>query len=79
MLKTIYISLFLCTMISTALCQATYRDSLTKAAQANAKTFRLDNATWKKHKRKLSSTSDHFKPTEANQKNQGLLTDSIYV
>jgi hypothetical protein len=79
MLKTIYLSLFLCTVISTAFCQATHRDSLTKAAKADAKTFRLDDAIWKKYKRKLPSTSDHFKPTEANQKNRELLTDSVYV
>lgn len=68
MLKKIYLSLFLCTVISTAFCQSTHRDSLIEAAQADAKTFRLDNTTWKKYKRKLPSTSDHFKPTEANQK-----------
>jgi hypothetical protein len=78
MFKTIYLSLFFCTVISAAFCQATHRDSLAKAAQADAKTFRLDNATWKKYKRKLPSTSDHFKPTEANQKN-ALLNDSSYV
>lgn len=79
MLKAIYLSLFLCTAISTAFCQATRRDSLIKAAQADAKTYRLDNATWKKYKRKLPATSDHFKPTEANQKNRAVLSDSIYV
>lgn len=79
MLKTIYLSLFLCSVISTAFCQATHRDSLNKAAKADAKTFRLDDAIWKKYKRKLPSTSDHFKPTEANQKNSARLTDSVYV
>jgi len=79
MLKTIYLSFFLSTVISTAFCQYTHRDSLIKAAQADAKTFKLDNAVWKKYKRKLPSTSDHFKPTEANQKNHALLTDSVYV
>jgi hypothetical protein len=79
MSKKIYLSLFLSIVISTALCQATHRDSLTKAAQADAKTFRLDNATWKNNKRKLPATSDHFKPTEVNQRSPALLTDSVYV
>jgi len=79
MLKIIYLSFFLCIVISTAFCQATRRDSLTKAAKADAKTFRLNNAIWKEYKRKLPSTSDHFKPTEANQLNRTLLTDSVYV
>jgi hypothetical protein len=79
MLKIIYLSLFFCTVISAAFCQATNRDSLIKTAQADSKTFRLDNATWKKYKRKLPSTSDHFKPTQANQKSRALLTDSAYV
>lgn len=79
MLKTIYLTLFFCTVIPTAFCQDTRRDSVIKAAQADAKNFRLDKATWKKHRRKLPSTSDHFKPTEANQKKHALLTDSVYV
>jgi hypothetical protein len=79
MSKIIYLLLFFCTVISAAFCQATHRDSIIRAAQADAKTFWLDNATWKKHKRKFPSTSDHFKPTEANKKNRALLTDSAYV
>jgi hypothetical protein len=79
MLKIIYLSLFLCTLTSTAFCQASHRDSVILAAKADAKTFRLDKATWKKYKRKLPSTSDHFKPIEAQQGNHELLSDSIYV
>lgn len=79
MLKAIYLSLFLCTVTSTVFCQPTHRDSLTKAAKVDAKTFWLDDAAWKKYKRKLPATSDHFKPTDANQKNNALLTDSAYV
>jgi hypothetical protein len=79
MLRKIYLSLFLCTLMSAAFCQNKHRDSLTKAAQEDAKTFRLDHAIWKKYKRKLLSTSDYFKPDDANKIKPGLTTDSIYV
>jgi len=58
MLKTIYQLFFLCFWISAGLCQVTYRDSLIKAAQADAKTFKLDKATWEKYQRMLLPASD---------------------
>jgi hypothetical protein len=79
MFKIFYLSLFLSAMISTAFCQTPHRDSLIKAAKADAKSFRVDHATWKKYKRKLPSTSDHFKPIEGRQENRTLIADSIYV
>jgi hypothetical protein len=80
MLKTVYLSLFQCiVLIVTALGQPDHRDSITKAARADAKSFRLDSEIWKKYKHRLPATSDYFKPSEANSKNAALLADSDYV
>ncbi len=64
MLKTVYLSSFLLTLTLTTFCQDTYRDSISKVAQVEAK---------------ASSTSHYFKPTEVNHKNRSLLADSVYV
>jgi hypothetical protein len=79
MLKIICLLLFFCTVQVTGQCQTTHRDSLIKAAQADAKKFKLDDAVWKKYKRTLPPTSDYFKPEEANQKNLAQINDSLYV
>lgn len=66
-------------LIATALGQPDHRDSITKAARADAKSFKLDDAIWKKYRHRLPATSDYFKPSEANSKNAALLADSDYV
>jgi hypothetical protein len=77
--KIILLSLWLCTLLSTAFCQSTRRDSTVKIARADARKFRLEDEVWKKYKRRLPATSDHFKPSEARRVNRALLTDSTYV
>lgn len=59
--------------------QATHRDSIIKIARADAKNFRLDNATWKKYRHTLAYTSDYFKPNRSDLKDTTLLGDSVYV
>ncbi|WP_162996549.1 hypothetical protein [Mucilaginibacter celer] len=56
-----------------------HRDSVIKVARTDAKSFRLDNAAWKKYRHKLPYTSDYFKPTAAAVKDTALLHDSVYV
>lgn len=66
--------------LSTAVCQQkAHRDSLIKAARADAKSFRLDDAVWKKYQRKLAYTSDYFKPHDTDVKNAAMLSDSVFV
>jgi hypothetical protein len=79
MLKIIYLSLVLCFTLSTALCQPTRRDSLIKAARTDAKSFRLADTIWKKHKRTLPPSSDYFKPKDGKQTHSTLIVDSVYV
>jgi hypothetical protein len=79
MLKISYLLVLFCSILSTALCQPTRRDSLIKAARTDAKRFRLDGAIWKKHKRTLLPSSDYFKPKDGKQKHLTLITDSVYV
>lgn len=80
MLRTILLLLLLSASAFAALCQQqAHLDSLVKIARADAKNFRLDDATWKKYKRTLPYTSDYFKPHETNLKNTSLLSDSTYV
>lgn len=78
-LKTYILLLLLCSCTSFAFGQHTHRDSVIKAAQTDAKTFRLDKATWKKYRHTLPYTSDYFKPQATGIKDPGLLTDSVYV
>lgn len=79
-LKVIYLSLLLCTIANAAFSQSQHRDSILKVARADARKFRLEDAVWKKYKRNLPSTSDHFKPAKgSNQVSAELITDSIYV
>ena len=80
MLKTVLIFLLLSSWLSAALGQQpSRRDSLIRFARTDAKSFRLDEVTWKKYRHKLPHTSDYFKPTEASVKNPALLSDSVYV
>lgn len=79
MLRILFLSLFLVAGISAAQCQSTHRDSIIKAARADAKQFRLEDAVWKQYKRKLPATSDYFKPTQVKQRNPAVLSDSLYV
>lgn len=66
--------------LSVALCQQpAHRDSVIKAARADAKNFRLDDVTWKKYRHKLTCTSDYFKPHAADLKNAALLSDSVFL
>src|SRR4051794_13960253 len=59
--------------------QQAHRDSLVRAARADAKNFRLDDAVWKKYKHTLPNSSDYFRPSEADVKTTALLSDSVYV
>jgi len=79
MLRILFLSLFLVAGISAAHGQSTHRDSIIKAARADAKQFRLEDAVWKQYKRKLPATSDYFKPTQVKQRNPAVLSDSLYV
>lgn len=79
MLRILFLSLFLVAGISAAQGQSTHRDSIIKAARADAKQFRLEDAVWKQYKRKLPATSDYFKPTQVKQRNPAVLSDSLYV
>jgi hypothetical protein len=80
MLKFTYLSLLQClVLIATAFGQPARLDSLIKVARADAKSFKLDDAIWKKYRHRLPATSDYFKPSEANFKNGALLADSDYV
>jgi hypothetical protein len=80
MLKTILLLLLLSISLSAAFGQQlAHRDSIVKAARADAKNFRLDDATWKKYRHKLAYTSDFFKPRAADVKNVALLNDSVFL
>ncbi len=59
--------------------QEVHRDSVIKAARADARSFRLDDAIWKKYRHKLPNTSDYFKPKASDLKDTTLLNDSVYV
>jgi hypothetical protein len=79
MLRILFLSLFVTAGFSAALCQSTHRDSVLKAARADARDFRLNDTIWKKYKRRLPATSDYFKPLTVKQGREALLTDSAYV
>lgn len=80
MLKTSLLFLLLSCWITAAFSQQhAHRDSMIRAARADAKSFRLDSVLWKKYRHKLPSTSDYFKPRAAVVKNAALLSDSVYV
>ena len=80
MLKITYLSLLQCLVLTvTAFGQPAHRDSLIEVARADARSFRLDDAIWKKYRHRLPVTSDYFKPNETNSRNITLLTDSDYV
>lgn len=80
MLKITYLLLLqCCVLVVTAFGQPAQRDSVIKAARADAKSFKLDDTIWKKYRRRLPATSDYFKPNETNSKNITLITDSDYV
>lgn len=79
MLRILFLSLFLAVCFTAAQGQSTHRDSIIKAARADAKQFRLEDAVWKQYKRKLPATSDYFKPTQVKQRNPAVLSDSLYV
>lgn len=67
-------------LLSTAYSQETaHRDSMVRAAKANTRKFRLPDSTWKKYRRQLPSTSDHFKPVESEIKDISLIRDSVFV
>lgn len=72
--------LLLCAWLSTAAGQQmTHRDSLIKAARADAKNFRLNDTTWKKYRHRLAYTSDYFKPRGTDVKNAAWISDSVFV
>jgi hypothetical protein len=80
MLKTGILFLLIFLFISESFCQQKeHNRSMVKAAHADAKHSRLDNAIWKKYRLKLNHTSDYFKPDTADIKNPVLLQDSVYV
>ncbi|MEO6977599.1 MAG: hypothetical protein ABI113_04440, partial [Mucilaginibacter sp.] len=80
MIRITFLFLLLSALVSAALGQQqAHRDSLVRAARADAKNFRLDDAVWKKYKHTLPNSSDYFKPREADVKSTALLTDSVYV
>lgn len=80
MLKKSLLFLLLSGWLSAALCQQpAHSDSVIKAARAEAKNFRLDNATWQKYRHQLAYTSDYFKPHAADLTNPGLLSDSVFL
>lgn len=79
MLRIFFLTLFLTAYFSTGQCQTTHGDSVFKAARADAKQFRLEDAVWEQYKRKLPATSDYFKPTQVKKGSEALLSDSLYV
>jgi len=79
MLRILFLFLLLATGLSAGRCQSTHRDSLIKAARIDAKKIRLDDAIWKKYKRRLPVTSDYFKPAQVKAENASYLSDSVYV
>jgi hypothetical protein len=79
MFRILLLCLLFTASFSAARCQTTHRDSVLKAARADARDFRLDDAIWKKYKRGLPATSDYFKPFSVKQGDKALLTDSVYV
>lgn len=79
MLRIIFLCLLFMVCFSAAQGQSTHRDSVLKAARADVRDFRLDDAIWKKYKRSLPATSDYFKPFAVKQGSEALLTDSVYV
>ncbi|MDB5135690.1 MAG: hypothetical protein JWP37_2293 [Mucilaginibacter sp.] len=55
-------------------------DSVTKAAFADARSFRLDKQDMKRFRKdRKNSHSDFFKPVKANMRDTALLKDSVYV
>lgn len=80
MLKSSLLFLLFVAWLPTAFCQHNaQRDSVVKAARAEARNFRLDDATWKKYRHKLPYTSDYFKPQATDLKNTVLLRDSAFL
>ena len=81
MIKLFFIIVLLAGVTTaTARAQTTPPDSLVRIAQEDAKSFRLNDADFKKfRKNRRNSGSDYFKPQAANLSNRALLNDSVYV
>jgi hypothetical protein len=80
MYKTLIVSCILMNFYTALYAQSLSKDSLIKAAYADAKGFRLNRQDFKTFRKSRSNSySDLFKPTKANVGDTTLLADSVYV
>jgi hypothetical protein len=80
MAKLLIISLIIVLSFEGLCAQPLRKDSLIKAARADAGNFKLNRKDFKSfRKTRSNSYSDLFKPTKANVSDTTLLTDSVYV
>lgn len=80
MAKLLIISLIMMLSFEGLFAQSLSKDSLIKAAYADAENFKLNLQNFKAfRKNRSNSYSDLFKPTKANVSDTTLLRDSVYV